>query len=69
MRKKVQVLSIGQVARRCRRPVWQIRRLVTRGFIKEPPRIGIARVFLASELPAIRAALREAGYIGKRNHA
>jgi len=57
------VLSIGEIAARLGVPVWCVRRAITRGFLSEPARVGVARVWRASDLPAITSALRRAGYL------
>ena len=44
-------------------PVWQIVRVVQRGFLPEPARIGSYRVWTEADLPAIEQALRAAGYL------
>jgi hypothetical protein len=58
-------LSIGDVALALGCRPWQIRRVIGRGLIAEPPRVGPYRVFVTGDLPRIRAALKEAGYVGK----
>jgi len=44
-------------------PVWQILQTIKRGFLAEPERVSIYRVWLESDLPVIRAALVKAGYL------
>jgi hypothetical protein len=56
-------LTIGQVARRFGVAAWKVRRLYESGRLQEPSRVGAYRVVGADELPAIEAALREAGYL------
>ncbi len=57
-------LTIGQVAKRYP-PVtqWQVRRLFERGLLAPAPRVGPYRVVALEDLPAVEAALREAGYL------
>jgi len=43
---------------------WQIRSVLARGLAPQPRRLGRYRVFTPDELPAIKAALEKAGYIG-----
>lgn len=63
------VLAIGDVAALlsercgCRIDTWKIRACIARGFISEPPRVGIARAWAMSELPKLERALRRAGYL------
>lgn len=57
--------SIGAVAKRFGLPTWQVRRIIERGFLPEPARVGPYRVFRVEELPAVRAALIKAGYLAK----
>lgn len=58
-----QVLIVGEVARRLGVKPWQVRRVVERGLVPEPTRIGAYRAFAESDLPALDAALRQAGYL------
>lgn len=44
-------------------PQWQILQAIRRGFLAEPPRVGIYRVWSEAELPSVRAALVRAGYL------
>jgi hypothetical protein len=44
-------------------PAWKILHAIHRGYLKEPPRIGAYRVWLAADLAKIRAALVRAGYL------
>ena len=55
--------TTGAIARHFGVPVWQVRRLVERGLLQEPARIGQYRLFTPEQLPAIRAALVQAGYL------
>lgn len=63
------VLAIGDVAALlsercgCRVETWKIRAAIARGFLAEPPRVGIARAWAQSELPKLERALRKAGYL------
>ena len=62
-------LTIGDAARRIadktQHPIdpWQIRRVITRGLLPEPDRVGAFRIFYDDDLPAIETALRDAGYL------
>ena len=56
-------LSLGQVAKRLGCRTWQVARLFERGLLPDPPRVGIQRVVLVSELPLVMAKLHEAGYL------
>jgi hypothetical protein len=57
------VLSMGQVADLIGCQTWKIRRLIGRGLLPEPVRIGVVPIFHRDQLPAIRERLREAGYL------
>jgi DNA-binding transcriptional MerR regulator len=56
-------LTIGDVAKRLGCHTWQVRRVITRGLVPEPGRVGAYRVFFPEQLPAIQAALRAVGYL------
>lgn len=56
-------LSLGAVARQYGIPVWRIRRVFERGLLPEPDRVGPWRVISQGDLPALEAALRQAGYL------
>jgi hypothetical protein len=58
-----QFLTLGDIARHCKIPVWQVRRLYENGVLSEPARAGRYRLVPFEELPAIEAALRTAGYL------
>lgn len=66
------VLSIGEVAallserHGCRVDGWHIRSAIKRGFLKEPARFGISRIFVQGDLPRVEKALVKAGYIGEK---
>lgn len=55
--------TVGSIAQYFSLPAWQVRRAIERGFLSEPPRVGAYRVFLPDDLPRVRAALKEAGYL------
>jgi DNA-binding transcriptional MerR regulator len=57
------VMTIGQLGRRYGLPDWRIRRLITHGKLPEPPRLGNFRVFTEDDIPAVEAALRDAGLL------
>ncbi len=58
-------LTLGAVARHFDQPVWRIRRLFERNLIPAAARCGLYRVVAPDELPAIEAALVQAGYLRK----
>jgi hypothetical protein len=60
---------LGTAARHFGCQVWQLRRLYESGILAEPPRVGAFRVVTEADLPAIEAALREAGYLPAREEA
>ena len=55
--------TIGAIARHFGVDVWQVRGAILRGLLAEPPRVGIYRVWVESDLPRVRAALVAAGYL------
>lgn len=55
--------TLGDIAIINNVPIWTLRRLCRRGILPEPTRAGGYRVFEDSDLPAIRKALRAAGYV------
>jgi hypothetical protein len=56
-------LTTGDLSKRFNKPVWQILQLIKRGFLPEPQRVGIYRVWFETDLPTIRTALVKAGYL------
>ena len=58
-----ETLTAGQVADITGVQLWRLHRLIARGLIAEPRRIGHFRVFSRAELPAIRQAAEQAGYM------
>jgi DNA-binding transcriptional MerR regulator len=58
----VRLYLLGEAAQRCGVQVWQVQALVSRGLIA-PRRVGRYRVISEDELPALRDALRAAGYL------
>jgi hypothetical protein len=42
---------------------WHVRRLFERGLLPEPERLGTCRIVARADLPKIREALIEAGYL------
>jgi DNA-binding transcriptional MerR regulator len=62
-------MSVGDVAKALRVPLWQLRRLFSRGFLPPPPRCGQYRLLYADQLPEIRLALKRAGYLPPRKTA
>ncbi len=57
------VMSIGAVADHFGVRPWQVRRVIQRGLLREPERVGTYRIFLPRDLRRVEAALREAGYL------
>jgi hypothetical protein len=55
--------TLGKAASRLGCQAWQIRRLFERGILPEPGRVGAYRVIPERDLPKIKAALIEAGYL------
>ena len=55
--------TLGEIARETGATPWQVRRLYERGLLPPAERIGLYRVVRAADLPAIRSALIEAGYL------
>ena len=51
------VLAISQVAQRLNIPTWCIRRAISRGFLRETSRVGVARIWFESDLPEIEVLL------------
>ncbi|MFO0815929.1 MAG: hypothetical protein U0796_22150 [Gemmatales bacterium] len=59
----IELFTLGDIARRYRVQLWQVRRLYERGYLPEPAtRLGGARIVTADDLPTIKAALKRAGY-------
>jgi hypothetical protein len=56
-------LTLGEVGARFGVPRWMIRRLIERGFLPNPERIGNWRVIPERDLPKVKAALLKAGYL------
>jgi DNA-binding transcriptional MerR regulator len=56
-------LSTGQAALRLRCLPWQLHRLWDRGLLPEPRRYGRYKLIDPADLPQIRRALEEAGYL------
>jgi hypothetical protein len=48
---------------------WQIRRVIERGLFPEPARIGPYRIFAPDQLPLLREALVQAGYLPRETAA
>ncbi len=55
--------TTGALAKHFGVAVWQFLQLIRRGFLPEPGRVGIYRVWFEADLPRIEAALRAAGYL------
>ena len=60
-------LTIGQVAARFGVLAWQVRRLFESGKLPEPPRMGVYRAISPDDLPVIKRALQDAGYLKGEN--
>jgi DNA-binding transcriptional MerR regulator len=56
-------LSIGNVAERLGVEPWQVRRVFEKGLLPPASRLGPWRVFAEGDLPRIKAALVERGYL------
>ncbi len=56
-------LMLGQAARRLGVDLWALQRLIERRLYGPVRRVGRYRVLGESELPAVEAALRAAGYL------
>jgi hypothetical protein len=54
------ILTIGEAARTLGVPLARLRRLYVTGRLPEPARLGVYRVVMEAELPAIREALARA---------
>jgi hypothetical protein len=55
--------TTGTLARYFGIDVWQVLQAIKRGFLAEPPRVAIYRIWTESDLPNVRAALIAAGYL------
>jgi hypothetical protein len=55
--------TTGDLAKLFNVPVWQLLQTMRRGFLEEPPRVGIYRVWTEADLPRVRQALAKAGYL------
>jgi hypothetical protein len=55
--------TTGDLAKHFNVPVWQILQTMRRRFLEEPPRVGIYRVWTEADLPRVREALVNAGYL------
>jgi hypothetical protein len=56
-------LTTGEAARRLGAAEWQVARLFVRNLLPEPARFGRYRLIDESDLPQLREALVEAGYL------
>ena len=62
-----EVHTTGAVARQFGVPTWQVRRLYETGRLSErTPRAGQYRMVAAADVPAVGQALRDAGYLPRR---
>jgi hypothetical protein len=55
------LLTLGDVARRLECPDWVIRRLIKKGLVPPPIRLGIWRVFHERDIPGIARAFKASG--------
>jgi DNA-binding transcriptional MerR regulator len=64
-------MTIGDVARRMGEDVrpWMVRRVFEKGLLPPAERLGPYRVFVEADLPPIRAALVNCGYLPERETA
>jgi len=58
-------LTLGEVSKRFGCFTWQVARIFERGLLPEPLRLGNYRVVAERDLPIIRRALAECGYISE----
>ena len=56
-------LTTGQLARHFAVPEWQIDQLFRRQLLPPPDRAGHLRIVMREDLPRVRAALVQAGYL------
>ncbi len=56
-------ITTGMISKRFNVPVWQVLQAIRRGFLPEPPRVGVYRVWAEGDLPSVRVALVRAGYL------
>jgi DNA-binding transcriptional MerR regulator len=62
-------LTIGAVAEHFGVSPWQVRRLFERGMLLPAARVGAYRVVESSDLPEIKKALQNAGYLPRHEAA
>jgi hypothetical protein len=55
--------TAGELAKHFGVAHWQIVNTIKRGFLPEPPRVGLYRVWVESDLDQVRDALVRAGYL------
>src|SRR5262245_2354429 len=55
--------TIGDAANHCGVRPWQVRRRFENGKLPPAPRVGAYRVIAKADLPLVKKALEEAGYI------
>jgi DNA-binding transcriptional MerR regulator len=55
--------TTGDLCKRFGVMPWQVLQLMRRGFLPEPPRVGIYRYWTEADLPRVEQALRAAGYL------
>ena len=59
----IEYLAMEDVAQRLSMKKWQVDRLVRRGLVAAPPRVGNRRIWFEHDLETLRAAAIRAGYI------
>ncbi len=55
--------TTGDICKRFGVLPWQMLQVIKRGFLAEPPRVGIYRYWTEADLPRVEDALRAAGYL------
>lgn len=62
-------VTLGTAAKSLGVRAWQLRRIFERGLMPEPPRVGAYRVIAVADLPRLKAALQDAGYLREARRA
>ena len=63
------LLTVPEVAKQFGCRAWKVRRLYERGILCNPPRAGQTRLIAERDLPRIRKALIDAGYLALQQEA
>jgi hypothetical protein len=58
-------LTLGQIANRLGCQLWHVQRVFDRGLVNEAPRVGRQRVVYPDQIPAVRQALTDAGFLNR----